>query len=112
MTFRRIAIFVALAALACYAISLRATLIYDDRGVIENDPRIAHLDQWHRYFTETYNNGIDNLYRPLTSFTFAIQHAIHGTNPLPYHVINWLLHALVSVQVALLAWTWFESNSK
>lgn len=112
MTFRRISIFVALVALACYAISLRATFVYDDRGVIEFDSRIGHFDQWHRYFTETYNNGIDNLYRPLTSFSFALQYAIHGDNPLPFHIVNWLLHALVSVQVARLAWTWFETNPR
>ena len=42
-------------------------------------------------------------WRPLTTLTFRLQHALHGLWPLPYHLFNLAVHALTTVLVALLA---------
>ena len=59
------AIVSALAALAVYAVTLGGTFIYDDFDVFANDPRLHVPSQWWKYWTESYNGGVDNLYRPL-----------------------------------------------
>src|SRR5689334_16661872 len=68
----------ALVALALYAVSLGGTYIYDDVGILKVDDRLTHPAQWGRYWHESYNLGIDNLYRPLVSMTCAIQWWLHG----------------------------------
>jgi hypothetical protein len=42
-------------------------------------------------------------YRPLIVQTYALDYALWGLNPLPYHLVNLLLHWGVSLLVALLA---------
>src|SRR5437762_2993462 len=36
-------------------------------------------------------------YYPLALTSFWIQHAIWGLNPLPYHIVNVLMHALCAI---------------
>ncbi|RYG64229.1 hypothetical protein EON77_20005, partial [bacterium] len=90
-----------LAALAVFAISIPGAFVYDDLAVVEQDKRFGPPIDWRGLWTESYNAGVDNLYRPLVSTTYALQHRIHGPTPVPFHVVNWLLHGLVS---ALVAW--------
>jgi len=40
-------------------------------------------------------------YRPVTTLTFALNHALGGFDPLGYHVINVLLHAAMCVLLAI-----------
>lgn len=93
----------AIVALALYAITLNGVFIYDDVAIIETDRRIANPALWGEYWTDSYNFGVDNLYRPLVSMSYAIQHYLHGPRPMPFHLVNWLLHALVSALVARFA---------
>lgn len=97
---RRPLLIPALIAILLYAITVPGTLIYDDRALVEEDARLKSVGQWGRFFTESYNGGIDNLYRPIVSMTYAVQHAIHGTTAWPYHLVNVLLHAIVTAMVA------------
>jgi hypothetical protein len=85
----------ALLALGLYAISLGGTYIYDDVDIIQTDPRIHDSSQWKLYWTQSYNDGADNLYRPLTSMSYAIEWQLHGDRPWIFHLINVLLHAAV-----------------
>jgi len=95
------AIAAALLALALYAISLGGTYIYDDAAIIKLDPRISHPGLWGQYWTHDYfYGGLDNLYRPLVSMSYAIPWWLHGDRPWAYHAVNWLLHAVVSAMVA------------
>jgi len=97
----RPAIASAVAALIVYAITLAGTFIYDDFDVFANDPRLHVPAQWWKYWTESYNGGVDNLYRPLVSMTYAVQWLLHGDRfAWPYHGVNWLLHAAVAACVA------------
>lgn len=90
-------------ALIVFAITLNGAFIYDDVAVIEKDPRIADPRLWGQYWTDSYNFGVDNLYRPLVSMSYAIQHWVHGPRPMPFHMVNWILHAIASALVAMFA---------
>mgnify|MGYP001316356118 CR=1 FL=1 len=94
----------ALLAIAVYAPCLRNQFVYDDVQLLLMDPRLTDPSEWSRYWTESYNGGIDNLYRPLVSMTFAAQWALHGLEPRwPWFAVNILLHAAVSALVAVVA---------
>ena len=98
---RRPILFSALLALAVFAVTLGGTFVYDDVAVVATDKRLDAPIAWRALWTESYNAGVDNLYRPLVSTTYALQRVLHGTTAWPFHLVNWLLHAGVS---ALVAW--------
>ena len=91
------AVLSALVSLAVYVVCLRGTYIYDDRLLLEDDPRTQLPIQWVRLWKESYNGGVDLLYRPLTSMTYAVQNLLHRGWAMPFHLVNWLLHAAVVV---------------
>lgn len=86
-----------------YAITIPGTFVYDDVAIIETDRRIADPAKWGEYWTDSYNFGVDNLYRPLVSMSYAIQHYLHGPWPMPFHLVNVMLHAFASALVARFA---------
>jgi hypothetical protein len=88
-------------AVAVYAHTLAGTFIYDDTFQAMNDPRLADMRLWKNYLTEGYFPGAaDNLWRPLVSLSYAIQHRLHGANAFGFHLVNVLLHAAASALVA------------
>src|SRR5687767_11763457 len=115
----------ALVGMALYAVTLGGTWVFDDIYHLFNDartqveearpgrpppeydrPAIEDPRQWGRYLTESYNDGIDNLYRPVTSLSFAAQATLHGRRDevaWAWHLVNVLLYGVVCAQVALLA---------
>jgi hypothetical protein len=91
-------------ALLVFSVTLGGTFVYDDFDVFALDARLRDLSKWRLYWTESYNGGVDNLYRPLVSMTYAVQWAVHGdTRAWPFHLVNWLLHAGATALVAELA---------
>ncbi len=100
----RPAILSALAALAIYAVTLAGTYVYDDRYIVQLDPRVSDVAKWREYWTKDYfNGGADNLYRPLVSMSYAIQAKLLGNDERhawTFHLVNWLLHAAVAAAVA------------
>ncbi|HMB95814.1 MAG TPA: glycosyltransferase family 39 protein, partial [Tepidisphaeraceae bacterium] len=90
----------ALLGIALYAISVGGTYIYDDVDILQTDPRAHDPSQWKRYWTDSYNQGVDNLYRPLVSMTYAIEWQLHGDRPWIFHLINVLLHGAVAACIA------------
>ena len=91
-------------ALLLVAVSLGGSYIWDDMFIARDDPRLASPSQWKQLWTKDYfNGGIDNLYRPLTSTTFAVEKWLHGDRAWVFHLVNWLLHAAVAAAVAELA---------
>ncbi len=93
----------ALLAGGLFAVSVGGTYIYDDIPILLNDPRLPDPAKWGYFWTESYNFGVDNLYRPLVSISYAIQWWIHGDSPWAFHLVNVLLHMGVSACVAELA---------
>jgi hypothetical protein len=91
-------------ALALYAITLGGTYIYDDIFIVTEDERLHDVSRWDEYWTTDYfYGGIDKLYRPLVSMSYAAQWWLHGDRPWAFHAVNWVLHAVVSALVGELA---------
>ncbi|HUB26337.1 MAG TPA: glycosyltransferase family 39 protein [Tepidisphaeraceae bacterium] len=91
-------------AVVLYAVNLGGTYIYDDVQIIHLDTRIHSVSQWKEIWkTDYFNGAIDNLYRPLTTMSYAIQWWINGDRPWAFHLVNILLHAGVAAAVAELA---------
>lgn len=94
----------ALLAAATFAITLRGTYIYDDVALVQDDPRVSDPHLWGQFWTKPYIlDSIDNLYRPLTSMSYAIQWWLHGDRPWAFHLVNVLLAAASAAAVAELA---------
>jgi protein O-mannosyl-transferase len=100
----------AIISLAAYAITIGGTYIYDDVQIVTVDPRIKNPHQWKYLWTRDYfNGGLDNLYRPLVSQSYALQWWLHGDKPWAFHLVNILLASAVAAAVAELArriWGW------
>jgi len=98
------AVAAALLSLLLYAVNLGGTYIYDDVQIIGADERVHSVAKWKEIWTRDYfNGGVDNLYRPLVSQSFAIQWWLHGDRPWAFHLVNILLSAAVCAAVAELA---------
>ncbi len=97
--------FIALAACAVYANSLGNGFTYDDVPMVVRNEHIAESAPWWRPWVEPYwpgsNEGdvIDLLYRPLTVQTYGLQRRVLGLDPLSFHAVNILLHAVVSLML-------------
>ena len=83
---------------AAYANSFGAGLIYDNRTIILQDPRIraATADNLHLILTQGYWSTFraPDIYRPLTTLSYLFNWAILGSGPnaAGYHAINLMLH--------------------
>ncbi len=86
-----------------YFNALSNGFVYDDVPLVEINPWI---EDWHyvpTIFTTGYwsSTGSDagGLYRPLTIFSYLVEHVIGGHGPLLFHLDNILLHFLCCVLV-------------
>ena len=94
------------AGLCVFLNSLHGELIFDDlHAVIRNEDvrggnpmaRVWVDDFWG---TPMASNSSHKSYRPITVLSFRANHCIHGLDPTGYHVVNVLLHAIVSAVAA------------
>lgn len=94
-----------LLAFGLYANSIRNGFTFDDRWIIERNPLVHDLNHLPEIWTSGYwgETKLTRAYRPLTLTTFALDHALHGPGPAGYHLVNALLHALVSLLVVILS---------
>jgi hypothetical protein len=91
-------------AMLLYIHTLAGTWIYDDLFHAREDPRLADVHLWGRYLTDGYMpGGVDRLWRPLVSLSYAVQWKLTGDRAWPFHAVNILLHAMASALVAELA---------
>lgn len=100
----------ALAGMAVFAVSVWGTYIYDDVPIARDDPRLIDPKTWGTYLTKDYNfnillgdGSIDNLYRPFTSLSFAIERFLLGGAAWHFHLLNVVLYGVCCALVALLA---------
>jgi len=84
-----------LLALLLYWPCLNGAFVYDDPNAVSQSQLIRHLSPTLFLTLST---------RPLTDYTFAINYAIAGLDPWPYHLTNMLLHALNGLLVYAIAW--------
>jgi hypothetical protein len=94
----------AVAVMLVYANSLSADFVYDDYAFIYNNSAIRTITPLSKFllsartFAEPATNHI---YRPLASFTFALNYAMNGLNPAAYRLVNVLFHILNAFLVFL-----------
>jgi hypothetical protein len=94
----------AVVAVLLYAHTLGGTWVYDDRFHAHDDPRLKEPGRWREYLTEGYfPGGVDHLWRPLVSASYAVQWKVFGERAWAFHLVNVLLHAAASALVAVLA---------
>ncbi|WKX90515.1 hypothetical protein Q1695_009396 [Nippostrongylus brasiliensis] len=95
-------------AISSYLPSLDGEFVFDDSATVVNNPVVNGRTSLKQVFTTDYwGNPIASpqshkSYRPLTTFSFWLNYQIHGEWTLPYHVVNLILHALVSILVFVL----------
>lgn len=77
---------------------------YDDFAIIVNNPAVTQPDRaseiWMRDYwaaARGFDPDRDLLYRPLTVLSYRLNHAAGGLNPFGYHMVNVVLHTLVSM---------------
>ncbi|HET6277971.1 MAG TPA: hypothetical protein VFG08_04230, partial [Candidatus Polarisedimenticolia bacterium] len=108
MTGRRLALIgCPLLAVVLYLPTIGHTFVFDDRGIIEQNPLLRDLRDLPRLVVSPYWNlksGEGSLYRPLTTLSFAVDRLIaRGLHAWWYHLVNVLLHGLVTLLLTLLA---------
>jgi protein O-mannosyl-transferase len=85
-------------AFLAYVNTLGHGFVFDDASLILQNPHVTQL-RW----TDILSL---NEYRPVRTFTYAINYAIGGDDPYGYHLFNVLLHAVNALFVYLLSLAW------
>ncbi len=99
------ALLVAVASTLPFAGTLGHGFALDDVSEVVRNDHVRSLADVPRLFTEGAWDGAGDtnpIYRPLTSATYALQHALGGPSPFGYHLGNVLLHAIASLLVLAL----------
>jgi len=106
---------IAALALASYINTVPNELVFDDRGVVIDNPVVRNLDLkgvfshgfWGRPKGDPAHTGS---YRPLTTLTYALNYAVGELRPQGYHMVNVVLHALCSLLAYFVARRLFRSE--
>ncbi len=99
---------VAAAGFVVFLRSLEHPFVYDDLPAVRDNEIVQGQRPWLDVLTQPYwppAVSPDPIYRPVTTATLRLDAIISGLDATGYHVTNAILHALVSVLVALLAST-------
>lgn len=112
----------ALAVLAAFWAGIFGEFVYDDLTLVARDPMLRDLGSLAELLTRPLWSGLPEIsgadasaighWRPLTSLTLAIGYAVGGspTNPIPFHLISLLLHALGTLAAFRLALRIFPAS--
>jgi protein O-mannosyl-transferase len=68
---------------------LGGDFVFDDVEILRHESQIIDLT---RFLQGLFDGGWLTRERPLTELTFALQYAVSGADPRPYHTVNVLLH--------------------
>lgn len=98
---------IAAVAIVPYLNSLSADFTFDDIDIIRDNPAVQ-IYPARRLLT--YVHPVGSLYRPLAMLTYAANASI-SRDPFGFHLVNVLLHALVSVAVFFLVLRLVRSRS-
>jgi tetratricopeptide (TPR) repeat protein len=82
---------------AAYLPALAGDFVFDDRLYLTEDGRMDSLGGLGRIWTEVAGPEYRHQYYPLTTSAFWVQHQLWGDQPVGYHLVNVLLHALNAV---------------
>jgi len=85
-------VFLVVATIIAYGNSFRGPLVFDDvPSIAENRSIQTFWPPWTPLFPPRHAD-VTVAGRPIANVTFAINHAIHGTSVVGYHVVNLLIH--------------------
>ncbi len=93
-------------AVAVYLGSVDNGFTFDDPWIVVENPLVRGDGSLAEVFTAHYWAGQEpagTLYRPLTIATYRFNHDLAGLSPWSYHLVNVVLHGLVTVLLCLLA---------
>jgi len=91
---------------ALFGNAIKGDFVFDDNAVVKNRGDLKDISNIFNLFVSPYhqNMPLTGLYRPFTMATYALNHAIFGTEPKNFHVTNIIIHAINSFLVF-----WFVS---
>ena len=99
-----------LLALLCYANTLGNGYCYDDNRIVASNPVVSEPGRWADVWTGDYwgsspdgDASRDLLYRPVAVGSYRMVHSLFGASPFPQHLVNVLLHMIVTFLVVRLA---------
>lgn len=94
-------VIVGLAAAVVYLNTIPLGFVYDDHLIIVENPIVREPRYLLHSFTVDYwrRAAGDLLYRPLTVFSFGLNHLAHGMRPAGFHAVNVALHVAVTLLV-------------
>ena len=98
-------VFIVIAGFAVYLNSLGGEFLWDDIHFIKNNVYLRSWSHLPEIFTRDVAAGSGeryNYYRPLTIFTYLIDHTLWGLDARSYHLANILYHVLTALSVYLL----------
>lgn len=98
---------------AVYANILPNKLFFDDEELIYKNAYVSNLRYLPKYFTTNMIAGAgktSNMYRPILTASFAIDHLFWGSNPFGYHLTSILLHAANGILVFFLIYKLFKDK--
>lgn len=98
---------VPLLAILVYLPSLKFGFVWDDEQVLYGRADYHSPSRW----LEAVRQPLDfspNYFRPLALSTLLVQIWLWGTNPLPFHLLNVLLHGLNTLLVMVLTARWLR----
>jgi tetratricopeptide (TPR) repeat protein len=83
---------------------LNYEFVYDDQGIIVENPTIRSWSFLPQYFKgqlwqHLFPNAPSNYYRPLSVVLFRVNHALFGLHPMGWHAYTLLLHLLATALV-------------
>ena len=83
------------AALLAWSDSFSVPFLLDDGWNLSGNPGLTRL--WPPWWAWLYSRGTGLAGRPVTAFTFALNHAVSGGAPWSYHLVNLAIHILAGL---------------
>ena len=93
----------AAACVLCYANSLGCGFVFDDTSAIRDNKDILPSSPLSNILTNDFwgipmhKEQSHKSYRPLCVLSFKLNYLLHGLEPLGYHLVNLVLHLLVTL---------------
>lgn len=92
---------------AVYANTFPGSFFIDDIYIVVNNPLVESLDIRAIFSSDYWGLGNNtSLFRPLTILSFAVNRLLLGHEPWSYHLVNVLLHGVISVLIYSLLRSW------
>ncbi|XP_072311168.1 protein O-mannosyl-transferase TMTC2-like [Eucyclogobius newberryi] len=98
-------------AVGLYLNTLGADFCYDDSRAIKTNPDLLPETPWTNILYDDFwgtlltHSGSHKSFRPLCTLSFRLNYTLHGLRPWGFHLLNVLLHALVTVLFTVISRT-------